>query len=119
MPKGGALFMTTMLIRVNPQYAEMSDPGVIARGLRGRIRFATSERERVETEFPLKVTLPASTVLEVRVARKEPIEGHTAETFAAHLGEWLHDILDGPMKKKQIIVTVVIGRVEGIWKRIP
>lgn len=110
--------MTILVIKANPRYKEMSVPGVLGKGLRERIKTATGSNDRVEIEFPLKVELRADTVLEVRVARKEPIEGYTAESFAAYLGDWLNDVLDGPLADKQIIVTVVINRgAEGVWKR--
>lgn len=118
--EGGALFMTTMVIKVNPLYDGMADAGVLATGLRARIRRATSDRERVDTELPLKVQLPAGIALEVRVARKDPVEGYTPEAFALYLGAWLVDLLDGPLKDKQITVTVVFGRnTPGVWKRFP
>lgn len=114
--------MATLEIQPNSQYKEVSAIiGTLSTGLKGRIQRVISPRKRVETSIPhLKTKLDDDTALSVRFAQQDPIEDYTPETFAAYLGEWLNEQLDGDLARRQIIVTVVIARGNpGVWKRKP
>lgn len=109
---------TEIKVRYNAVYGGTAEAAVVARGLRHRLkRKSLFSLEKVEILTEEASDLSQDMVLAAEVKRHTSRVGTTAQYIADHLGEWVDDILDGNLQKKQATLSVRLGRQKGEWKR--